>query len=237
MALQQIDSTQNSAMLQANTTVNLTSSMSAATIQTYINAQPKNLNGYTLTFQFADGTYTLSSALLFSNFCAGTLNIQGDTGESGAGTLHTTQSVILNFASSNGLYVFNNTQVTITNLKINFYNTPTYSYALNLTGNNYTVVYGCYFTGASSTSGTGASGLNMVSGFAYAYYNYFANYSYAIFASNPCRLSSYDNQTTGSGTTVYGLYCQSGASISYNLTQPTGGTAATGTGGASQLNG
>ena len=46
--------------LEADTVVNLDNSMSAAAINALIAAQPKNLGGYTLTFQFADGTYTMS---------------------------------------------------------------------------------------------------------------------------------------------------------------------------------
>jgi len=57
----QINTAQNSALLNVDTTVNFTSSMTAAQIQALINAQPLNLNGHTLTFQFADGTYTLSA--------------------------------------------------------------------------------------------------------------------------------------------------------------------------------
>ena len=90
--------------LPENTSVNLDSSMSAADIQALINAQPRNLNGYTLTFQFADGTYTLSAKLSFMNFCSGYLYIQGNTTEANANDKHTTQQVILD-CSDNGIYI------------------------------------------------------------------------------------------------------------------------------------
>ena len=98
--------------LEENTTVNLDNSMSAATINALIAAQPKDLNGYTLTFQFADGTYTLNETLDFSGFRGGgALNIYGNSSNN---SLSTTKSVNLDFSGTaglDGLYVFDNVGV------------------------------------------------------------------------------------------------------------------------------
>lgn len=71
-------------VLQGNTTVNITAGSTAAQIQALINALPKNLNGYTLTFQFADGSYSLSSNLTFTGFFGGLLRVFGNSSDSTA---------------------------------------------------------------------------------------------------------------------------------------------------------
>ena len=87
--------------LEENTTVNLDNSMSAATINALIAAQPKDLNGYNLTFQFADGTYTLNETLDFSGFRgAGILYLYGNSSDN---TLATSKSVNLDFSGTDGL--------------------------------------------------------------------------------------------------------------------------------------
>jgi hypothetical protein len=82
--------------LTTNTTVNLISTQTAAQIQAEIDAQPKNLNGYTLTFQFGDGTYTLNATLTFKGFL-GNVIIRGNTGDTTGPT--TTRSVYLDFGT------------------------------------------------------------------------------------------------------------------------------------------
>jgi hypothetical protein len=62
-----------------DTTVNLTSSMTTAEIQSVIDSQPKNLKGYDLTFKFADGTYNLNTSLLFYYFRGGRLILTSTT--------------------------------------------------------------------------------------------------------------------------------------------------------------
>lgn len=87
--------------LEENTTVNLDNSMSAATINALIAAQPKDLNGYTLTFQFADGTYTLNETLDFSGFRGdGGIRVFGNSSDN---TLATSKSVNLDFSGTDGL--------------------------------------------------------------------------------------------------------------------------------------
>jgi hypothetical protein len=88
--------TGGASQLTANKTVNLTSSMTAAQIQALIDAEPKNLGGFTLTFQFADGTYTINNEIAFVSFYNGTLVIQGNPTNN---TLSSSKNVILNFTA------------------------------------------------------------------------------------------------------------------------------------------
>lgn len=107
--------------LTANTTVNFNSSMTTAQIQTLIDAIPKDLDGKTVTFQFANGTYNLGSNnyIMFSYFYNGNIFIQGNISETNAAVNHTTQSVILssNLAPINVMNI-SNCAVTVRNLKI-----------------------------------------------------------------------------------------------------------------------
>ena len=93
--------------LYTNRTINLNSSMSALDIQNLINVQPKNLNNYNLTFQFADGTYNLNSSLSLLNFNYGIVLFNGNLSNN---TLSKTKLVHLNFSTdvTSGLYLLNN---------------------------------------------------------------------------------------------------------------------------------
>jgi hypothetical protein len=81
--------------LAEDKTVNLDNTMSTTEIQAEIDAQPKNLNGHTLTFQLANGTYSLDARLYFGNFYNGTLIVTGDGTQTSAGT---SQNVVLSRA-------------------------------------------------------------------------------------------------------------------------------------------
>jgi hypothetical protein len=105
-------------VLAASKTVNLDSTMTASQIQDSINAYPKNLNGKALTFQFADGTYTLDNTIYFREFHNGSLFIQGNVSESSV--KYTSHSVILNFSSAFGIEVRSvSSIVRIYNIRIN----------------------------------------------------------------------------------------------------------------------
>lgn len=88
-----------SLMLQSDTTVNFNSGMTTAQIQALVDAQPKNLNGHAITFQFADGEYTFTQQVVFPNFINGTVNVQGNPSEN-ASPARTTQAVYLNSSAS-----------------------------------------------------------------------------------------------------------------------------------------
>ena len=85
--------------LLEDTVINIDSSMSAADINAIIENQPKNLNGHTLTFQFADGVYVLDDTITFSYFYNGTLVIQGNPSED-YNIAHTNQAVTIDTSSA-----------------------------------------------------------------------------------------------------------------------------------------
>ena len=78
-------------ILSESKVINFDNSMSVTDMQNIINIQPKNLNGHTLTFQFADGTYTFgTNQLLWSGFEGGTLLVQGNMSDSDTQNLSVT---------------------------------------------------------------------------------------------------------------------------------------------------
>ncbi|WP_235619909.1 hypothetical protein [Megalodesulfovibrio gigas] len=77
--------------------MNFTLGMTSTEMQTLINAQPKNLNGYVLTFQIADGEHTLTAGLRFNGFSNGILVIQGNATDYSLGQ---TKSASLTFTDS-----------------------------------------------------------------------------------------------------------------------------------------
>jgi hypothetical protein len=107
--------------LHQDMTVTIPAGSSLETIQAIVDAQPRNLNGYTLTFQFADGTYELGDdALVFKGFYGKELIVIGNPSESYT-TVHTNQAVILKSARSTdgGVIEFHNCacMVNVRNLK------------------------------------------------------------------------------------------------------------------------
>jgi hypothetical protein len=199
--------------------------MTAAQIQALIEAQPKNLNGHTLTFQFADGQYDLNAAIDFAYFYSGNLQVLGNTSETDASSLHTSQQVFLNFTTSGIFDPFkfacNSCSVYISNLKIY---APTSGSTVTATAfsenSGYTDLRYCYIYSNSTTYGWGAYANN--TGITYMRNNYFSNMQRAIQNSN-CFVHSYYNDDTGTAP-AYGLYA-SGGTITKNGTQPSGSTA------------
>ena len=91
--------------------INLNNFMTASEIQDIINDVPRYIpRGSNVAFQFADGIYNLDAKLDFTRFYGeGLITIQGNTLETDATVLHTTQQVHLNFNNgTNGLYIVRN---------------------------------------------------------------------------------------------------------------------------------
>jgi hypothetical protein len=202
-------------------TVNFDNSMTTAEMQALIDAVPKNLNGNFVTFQFADGTYTMTGTLYFRYFFSGGITIQGNTGD--PSTLTTAQSVHLNAGSSSNHVIdtwFNNVGVvTVRNLKITVNSTGGY---VGL----YAVRSGCpqrflynYITGNGTSNGYGSI-IDAAS--AYLESNYFSNINRAIETREGAIVSSNNNDDTGTQPN-YGLTCKSSV-IMKNGTQPAGST-------------
>ena len=132
-------------VLASDKTVNLDSSMDATEIQDSINAQPKNLNGYALTFQFADGTYNMgSTSLSWLGFIGGTVLIKGNVGESG---LHTNQAVIINYNLSSAINCFSFARtflINISNIRINVTTNTYVGSTISVSFPTKTIIQGCY---------------------------------------------------------------------------------------------
>ena len=102
-------------MLSSDTTVSIPAGSTKAQVQALIDGQPKNLGGYTLTFEFEDGTYT--GSYVFSGFYAGQLNVFAETPISTAGT---SQNVILNGTSETShvlSFVNNNCGISVSSIR------------------------------------------------------------------------------------------------------------------------
>jgi hypothetical protein len=140
-----------SQILTANKTVAFSSSFTTTQIQSLIDVQPKNLGGKTLTFQFADGNYNLSTGLQFNFFSNGVLLIYGNSSNN---TVAAAKNVTL--SGSAPIYLGQNNTTTEVNYLRLAINTSTYVSALAVENTNTLVNY-CSFTNypASVTLGSG----------------------------------------------------------------------------------
>jgi hypothetical protein len=193
-------------------------------MQALIDAQPKNLNGYVLTFQFADGTYTITTFLDFHSFFSGSLRIQGNTGESVA--LHTNQAVILDGTAMSPvvqilLIRYVTSYVEIKNLCIKFPDSDqevslllVYCLAFDIAG--------CYFLGSGTTTASyGIESWQVATGVVNVCY--FSNSWFAIMSTYCSSLFSINNDDTGTSL-KYGLGAAA-AHIYKSGTQPSGSIA------------
>jgi hypothetical protein len=210
--------------LQASTTITFTTSNTVAEKQEMIDQAPHCLNGFTLSFQYADGTHTQSDALLWDGFYGnGILQIQGNSGETNS--LHTNQAVYINgtglAGSEYGIYVQRCAcYVLIRYFKIQISDNVS-TIGINLNAVLYADVYGNYVYGAAKTNtnyGFWAGG-----GTVQFQNNYVNNVYYGL---GGVRAKIYSNTNNGTGTNpTYGLRAAEDCSIGKNSTQPTGTTA------------
>jgi hypothetical protein len=212
--------------IYTNTTVNFDASMSADTIQGLIDAEPKYIaSGVVLTFQFADGTYTLSHKILVKGFWgSGTVTVQGNMGESG---LHTNQAVILDFdgQSCNGIEIEGIfcQQISVYNFHIKIATTVDHNSAIYVTTTRSTVLcHYNYYKGNSNTHGYAVYMLGVLD--ASMYNNYIDNLYRGIYMSRNVNLFSRDNDDTGTSP-QYGLVAFYNATIGKRGTQPAGSVA------------
>jgi hypothetical protein len=212
----------NGGRLLANLTVNFDNSMTAAQVNTIIGSLPKNLNGKTLTLQFAAGTYTFNANIAVTYFFGGIINIYGVTAE--GTTAYTTQTVIWNSTTASTVrnlsVQYNACRVYIRNIR---FNVPDVADArgVEMNGNNYAYVEACYAAGAAKTNANyGFSSFNQIST---VLNTYVSNVQYGILAQRGI-LYSNTNPSTGTNPN-YGLRASEGARIAKNSTQPTGTTA------------
>ena len=203
--------------LTQNTTVNFSSSMSATSIQSLIDAQPKYLNGYNLVFQFGNGVYTLTSGLNFNYFYAGSVLIQCNMTEN---TLHTNQAVDLDAsaATSDVIYSLGCSRVEIYNIKTRLKSSNSTPFSgINIYGAVSFDIRYCYVLGNSTTYG---NGIQIKNSQGIVYSNYVSNMAYGILASYTGQIYSNTNADTGTKP-LYGLYAASATIMKFS-TQPSG---------------
>lgn len=209
-------------------TVNLDNSMSTAEMQTIIDSVGKYIPAEVIiTFQFADGTYTLAERLDFIGFFGGGIvYIQGNRTETDANELHTSQQVYLDGSGfNNGVVGVYNTNMMIRfyNLKIAIAGTGVTDRGIDAWMNFGTVDfwYGYIACAASSDIGEMLYFATCLSANVFKTYTYRGRYS--IYARANTNLYSDRNDETGT-MPLYGLYAQ-GACIRKSGSQPSGSTA------------
>jgi len=208
--------------LQANKTLNFTAAMSAATIQAMIDAVPKNLNGYSLTLQFADGTYNLgSSRISVALFFGGYILIGGNATNN---TASLTKSVILTKTGTSQCLYIDSTLCYVEIRYIDFVNTDSTGELVKFNRCYSGYVRYCAFHSFNTTSAS--TWITFDSQFSYI----LDCVGYKGYWGIRCTIgtvTSYTNSSDSSNKPTYGLRADSGGRIAKgDATQPAGGTAA-----------
>jgi uncharacterized protein YoxC len=219
--------------LRAGVTINIPTSMTAAQVQTIVSNCPNELDGYSLTFQFANGTHTWNSNVAVRDFSGGFLYFQGDTTEGTAA--YTTQAVYIDAntwaGAANGVLWFERCAcfVIVRNLKIRVPNVNDCSGVYMSLGMVATVSANYILAAAKTNTNVGIRANRCNSNINN---NYVSNLYRGIYADT-CVVVSGSNPSTGTNPT-YGLYATQGSTIGKSSTQPTGTTAneLTATGGS-----
>lgn len=220
----------------ASRIITLNNSMTTEQIQSTINAVGKYIPyGVRITFQFADGSYELTSRLVFGGFYGGgELFIQGNTTENNATALHTSQMVHLDGSSLNEVvYIESITlnQLVVRNLKITGQTTQNESCPLVLWNVSRAVVQYNYTNGTSTTNGFGIKFYN-TQGWVEA--NYVSNVYWGIGSAFHSQMFSYNNDDTGT-MPVCGLHAHNASIIGKFETQPSGSSSNEWMAGGSQI--
>ena len=206
--------------LTGNTVVNVTTSDSTAGIQAMINAQPRNLRGYTLTFQFADGLHILTDTLYFRHFHGGRLIVQGNAGDT---TLSSTKAVTLQSGANLSALKFEYCQYPVTRYLRFVLVTP----STNPSGIYYQEAFSgeinaCAFTNdtLSATDGSGwyvrwmrSTGAALNSSFNYGHAALYAAWSF-VQSSNHSSVNASTNGLTSVSSTVFRIGTQPGGAES-----------------------
>ncbi len=183
--------------------------------------------GVTVTFQFeVTGTHTETAALCWDGFYGGgRINIYGNTGEAGEGSLHLTQDTFLDFTTNavNGIYVSNlAVEAYIYDLKIQVQDSSGLAGITLLNTNNKINITGNYILGEGTT--LAAYGiLANTSMVANCRNNYVEDIKYGL-ACTLGRMFSRDNDDNGVPP-LNGLYALNAGTIGKRGTQPAGSTA------------
>jgi hypothetical protein len=206
-------------ILVTDRTINILSSYSRTDIQNLIDNQPKHLKAI-LTFQFADATYSMSDKLDFKGFFGnGKLVINGNALEDGS--LHTNQSVHLNFSTTN-CNGFNLKDVSceciLQNIKVTINTDTTSNIGVYCIRSN-PQIKGCYFVGSDTANGIG---IYAETSMASITNNYITKFYYGIRSSIGTTFS--ENNSYSTTRPVYGLFAENASTIGKSSTQPEGST-------------
>ena len=198
--------TDGSQILTANRTVAFSSSFTTAQIQALIDVQPKNLGGKTLIFQFADGTYTLTSMLEFFGFSNGNIYIDGNSSNNTAA-----EAKNVNISGASNAYVMsvnsNSAYVHIRYIKAIVGSTTGY-YPVILYTNTTGTILNCSLTNnpASISAGT-SNGIQAVDNGCIkvnsCYFNYMERY---MVADVNGKIASLNNVQGNNSATAYYAY-------------------------------
>lgn len=211
--------------LTEDTTVNIAVGSTAAQIQAQIDAQPKVLNGYTLTFQFDDGTYTLTAGLNFHGFVGGVLRVLGNTTETDSTVLHTSQQVHINASghSDHAISIQDCSSVRLLNLKVTVSDTGSKAAVFSQSTVDLDARYG-YYLGVAKTASN--SGIYSLAGSGVFVANYVSNVNWGFNIDHMIALSvGNDDTSLGGAGPNYGLRAANAARIGKSGSQPAGTTA------------
>ncbi|AGW13805.1 hypothetical protein [Megalodesulfovibrio gigas] len=204
--------------LTGNVTVDLNPSMPAAQMQALIDAQYKDLNGYALTFQLANGLYSMAAKLSFIGFYAGSLRLQGNPAETG---LTADKLAALQFAAlgSEGILMSGGgAEYVVRYLKIIMGDANNAVYLLNSTRAH--MVAASIAIPGSTGSGVQVNAVASVN----VSNSYFAGGGYGITSLSGSNVMSINNASDPANLPLYGLRASS-AIIYKNGTQPAGSIA------------
>jgi hypothetical protein len=232
--------------LQSETTrtINLSSSMTVADMQTQIDGIGKYIpSGSSVTVQFADGTYTINNTLRFQGFFGGgDLNIVGNLTETTSS--HSNQAVILDATSVQDVVLVNiencrlKTTVDRIQFKINSSSLgPSQAYScIKSTNSDALNINSSYFSGSAGppwSSYPGTYGMHLINVSAKISNNVCTGLEHFISCYDATKAVSVNNTTTGN-TPFIALNSLSSI-IFRSGTQPSGAGANTNTGDGGQI--
>ncbi len=205
-------------------TIYLSPSNSTEEIQAKIDSVGRHLHeGGGITFQFQDGTYTLSNTLYICGFYGGgSISINGNTADAGVEELHTSQSVHLNGSTLSGNVFYlegNQCYVHIRNVKVTVPDASN-KCGVEVRNSNFVRVWNSYFVGAGKlNSNAGVQFYRGCTG--HVQYTYLSNLKYGIISKLGTSVCSNSNASTGTDPD-YGLHVSDGGIIAKKNSQPDG---------------
>lgn len=208
-------------LLRSNVTYSFTPVLTA-TIQAQIDSVPRNLGGYTATFNFGAGEYT-NAFFNFSNFMNGNVNIGGVAVSNDI--VHTNQSTIFNCTTASTVCItanYLNANLMVHHIKFLLQTSDLERYGIypyNCFGQVW--LYSNYFLSDSTVNGR-AIQLNQCPS-SYIAYNAYCNIRVACHVYLNSKALIRGCAVLGSTNPVYGTYCHGGMAQKWD-TNTTGST-------------